>query len=78
MVTFQIDTKDKNIVIEIEKLIKDKFNIDVSYNIKNKDFDLDNIESIKKDNLDFKDIENTKKENNKKYSILEAKNKLGL
>ena len=75
MQTIQLDIQDDklNAFLTIIKSLKS----DMVESIRT-DSDILDIEAIKTDSLDFIDIQNLKKENNKKYSIDEAKEKLGL
>ena len=75
MQTIQLDIADDKLdtfLTIIENLQKD-----IVQGIRLKDNGLD-IEPIETDSQDFIDIQLTKKENNTKYSINEAKAKLGL
>jgi len=74
MQTVQLDIQDDKLsaFLTIVKSLKS----DIVKNIRTSSDILD-IETIEVDSLDYIDIENLKQENNKKYSIDEAKEKLG-
>ena len=74
MQTIQLDIQDDklNAFLTIVKSLKS----DMIENIRTNSDILD-IESIQTDSSDYIDIQKIKKENNKKYSINEAKEKLG-
>ncbi len=75
MQTVQIDINDDkfNAFLTIVKSLKS----DIVKNIRTREDILD-IESIEEFSEDYIDIQETKKENNKRYTISEAKEKLGL
>ncbi len=75
MQTVQIDINDDefNAFLTIVKSLKS----DIVKNIRTREDILD-IESIEEFSEDYIDIQETKKENNIKYTINEAKEKLGL
>jgi len=75
MTTIQIDVKETrlNTFLTILKSLKD----DIIDNITINNYNLD-IESIDENDPDFLEIMKIKKENNKKYSLNDAKNILGL
>jgi hypothetical protein len=74
MQTIQLDIQDDklNAFLTIVKNLKS----DMVQSIRTSDDILD-IESIETGSLDYADIENLKKQNNKKYTLSEAKEKLG-
>ena len=75
MTTIQIDIKETrlNTFLTILKSLKD----DIIDNVTINNYDLD-IESIDENDSDFLEIMKIKEENNKKYSLNDAKNVLGL
>jgi len=75
MQTIQLDIADDK--LDTFLTIVENLQKDIVQGIRLKDNGLD-IEPIEKDSQDFIDIQLTKKENNPKYSIEEAKDKLGL
>lgn len=75
MQTIQLDIADDK--LDTFLTIVENLQKDIVQGIRLKDNGLD-IEPIKTDSQDFIDIQLTKKENNTKYSINEAKAKLGL
>ncbi len=75
MQTIQLDIPDDK--LDTFLTIIDNLKNDIVQNIRLKNDDL-KIEPIEKDSQDFKDIQTTKAENNARYSIDEAKAKLGL
>ena len=75
MQTVQLDISDEK--LDTFLTIVENLQKDIVQGIRLKDNGLD-IESIEKDSQDFIDIQLAKDENNLKYSIDEAKAKLGL
>ena len=75
MQTIQLDIADDK--LDTFLTIVENLQKDIVQGIRLKDNGLD-IEPIEKDSQDFIDIQLTKRENNTKYSINEAKAKLGL
>jgi hypothetical protein len=75
MQTIQLDIADDK--LDTFLTIVENLQKDIVQGIRLKDNGLD-IESIEKDSQDFIDIQLVKDENNLKYSIDEAKAKLGL
>ena len=75
MQTIQLDIADDK--LDTFLTIVENLQKDIVQGIRLKDNGLD-IEPIEKDSQDFIDIQRIKKENNPKYSIEEAKAKLGL
>ncbi|NOR55255.1 MAG: hypothetical protein GQ531_03525 [Sulfurovum sp.] len=75
MQTIQLDIADDK--LDTFLTIVENLQKDIVQGIRLKDNGLD-IKSIEADSQDFIDIQLTKKENNTKYSINEAKAKLGL
>ena len=75
MQTVQLDIADEK--LDTFLTIVENLQKDIVQGIRLKDNGLD-IEPIEKDSRDFIDIQLTKDENNLKYSIDEAKAKLGL
>jgi len=75
MTTIQIDIKETrlNTFLTILKSLKD----DIIDNVTINNYDLD-IESIDENDSDFLEIMKIKEKNNKKYSLNDAKNVLGL
>jgi len=75
MTTIQIDIKETrlNTFLTILKSLKD----DIIDNVTINNYDLD-IESIDENDSDFLEIMKIKEKNNKKYSLNDAKNILGL
>ena len=75
MQTIQLDIADDK--LDTFLTIVENLQKDIVQGIRLKDNGLD-IESVEKDSQDFMDIQLIKSENNPKYSIDEAKAKLGL
>lgn len=75
MQTIQLDIADDK--LDTFLTIVENLQKDIVQGIRLKDNGLD-IEPIETDSQDFIDIQLTKRENNTKYSINEAKAKLGL
>ena len=75
MQTVQLDIADDK--LDTFLTIVENLQKDIVQGIRLKENGLD-IESIEKESQDFIDIQLTKSENNPKYSIEEAKAKLGL
>ena len=75
MQTIQLDIADDK--LDTFLTIVENLQKDIVQGIRLKDNGLD-IQPIETDSQDFIDIQLTKKENNTKYSINEAKAKLGL
>ena len=75
MQTIQLDIADDK--LDTFLTIVENLQKDIVQSIRLKDNGLD-IEPIEKESQDFIDIQLTKKENNSKYSIEDAKAKLGL
>jgi len=74
MQTIQLDIQDDklNAFLTIVKSLKSDMIESIRTNS-----DILDIESIQTDSLDYVDIQNIKRENNRKYSLDEAKEKLG-